>query len=60
MNTSHVEQYMNVICNAANHDEWRTHVTQYRRKIAVNTFAYIILEKWKSILGAKNQMSVQL
>ena len=60
MYAPHVEQDMDVICNAANNDEWRSHVPQRRREIAVNTFAYIILQEWKPIPGAENQMRVQL
>ena len=60
MNASHVEQDMNVICNATDNDERRSHVTQRRRKVTVDTFAYIVLQNRKPILGAEDQMRVQL
>ena len=60
VNAPHVEQDMNVICNATNDNERRSHVTQRRREIAVNAVADVILQEWKPIPRAENQMRVQL
>ena len=53
-----VEEDMSVNCNATNDNERLSHVTQRRREIAVNAVADVILQEWKPIPRAENQMRV--
>jgi hypothetical protein len=57
---AHIEENVNMIGNATNNDPRRIETADNRRQVSMNSRPDFIVKKWFAVLGAEDQMGVEL